>query len=229
VIVQTTPYSFLNKTIRVLVSHPIEKVRLTIKKSLSEYPLYDIIEKLTAKESERVLLEKKVHVCFSDCSSEEISLLKNNKNTFFIAIDLGRSALDGFQFSHEGGWELIPIDYMVPEILQEKARYYGLLNIINPFYENDRRLINRSTRILFQKEPENVTEWAMKLEKTERYLRMIWEHMPVRPKTLHFIYKMYTGAFRFYDTGKLSKDYKVVSEYFFKKKPHILDYINRRV
>jgi len=232
--VESHPYSFLDGTIGILVVDDDKTVFEYIQRLLRPMKLYSLSYASSNYDAVNVLRShKRFHLCIAD-----LGLLDMEDDEFYIVrhyaqkcaaviftdskspakgatcIQLGARAV------YEKG------DSFDPEQFTHDIRMYALLNMINyRYYDNCADTLGLATKILFEKKPKNVTEWADLMRISDRQLRRLWHtDESIGAKYTLFLFYLYTQAFEYYNkviqnsghflTPQDSSEYSKFANYF---------------
>jgi DNA-binding NarL/FixJ family response regulator len=247
--IDTTPYYFLNKLVRILLVDSDPRSLKSLNDRLGMIRLFDVQAVPNARRALSLLQQpQRFHVCItelglSDVKDDEFLILKQyHRHVSCIVLTNSTSPEKGFLANEYGAKALFEKKREL-----EYARFvkminqYALLNIINPRHRtgiNDP--LNHSTDVLFGKSPEFVTQWALEMGVTDRELRYIWtKNLGANTKIILFMYQVFQRAFRYYESslrrvgedplgdGKLvaEEEYRRHEEYFHLHRSLICDYI----
>lgn len=238
-------YYFINGSVNLLVVDDDPRVLKILNEKLAPLSLYSVKcapDSRTAVE----LLEspERFHVCVADLGlkdkeDDEFYLLKRfHRHVSFVILTGASSPRKGFLAAKHGAKALMEksgeLDY---GSFVRMLNRYALLNIINPRYQaHGKDPLSVSTRVLFEKSPTFVTDWALEMGVTDREIRHIWKrNLGANAKIILFMYQLFRGAFTYYehflepdfdgaDTA-VPEDYRRREEYYHCHRSTICDYI----
>lgn len=226
---QNENFEFLKGTIRLLICSAVSDAHTVLLPIFSAVPLYDVSVLSSTQEAIRALAERRVHLCLLDCSEERLVILKKFRYISFVGICNNEASSIGFKYAQERVQDMITFADLNKFETEQRLHNHALRNIVNPYYGDKIGLLNVATDILIEKRPENITRWALEMQKTERHMRNIFANLKCQVKLVHFIFTTYAQALAYYQTGKVPNKYKNIVEYFFSHRSRILDYIHRKV
>ncbi len=168
-------------------------------------------------------------VYFASTNARALELLKSGKRFHVCIVDLGITDMEGDEFyllRHYGRHSSIVVLTGSPSpqkgaaciqlgarAVFEKGKEFNaglflravnkmaLVNIVNHrFNEWSSDTINIATRILFEKHPASVTEWADNLRISDRQLRNLWHsNLGFGAKHVLFLFNCFSKAFEYYE------------------------------
>jgi hypothetical protein len=193
---------------------------------------------------------ERYHACvcdfgLADVKDDEFHLLRTySRHAAFVMLTGAPSAEKGFTAASLGAKAVVQksagFDYLR---FARRVNYYALLNIINPRHRvGARDSLTTSTEVLFAKNPDFVTNWAIELGVTDRELRYIWKkNLGANAKIILFIYQVYRKAFAYYeerlalrlkggdpgedDSASSTDEYRRYEEYYHMHRSTICDYL----
>jgi CheY-like chemotaxis protein len=200
-------FSFLDKTLNILVVDDDWMILDLLREILSPVHLYNVITANSTKEANAIISsEKRIHVCImdlglSDIDHDEFYLLKNFAPYVSFLVNTGSiNPAQGFKCKQYGAKHLISKGSLSGiegiELVREINRQ-ALYNIINPsFSENIFDTLNFATEMLFKKSPDSVTGWALEAKITDRELRNLWTNkVGIMARQALTIFHLYSIAF----------------------------------
>ena len=175
-------YDFLDKTLNALVVDDEWISQALVSELLSHVNIFEISTASRCAEAVTVLRSRRIHLCIldlgiNDIDNDEFYLLRTYAKTCSIIV------LTASTSPQKGG---LCMELGARAILEKRAPFdnrtfiinsnrYALLNIINPYYrERAGDTLGLTTKVLFEKDPRSVTEWADCLRITDRQLRNLW-------------------------------------------------------
>ena len=200
-------FSYLDKSLNVLIVDDDWAILDILKETLSPVNLYNIIITNTAKEASEIISSRnRIHVCIMDLGlmdvdHDEYYLLKNFAPFVSFLVHTGSvNPAQGFKSKQYGAKHLITKGSMTAiegiELVQEINRQ-ALYNLINPSYsETVFDTLNYATEILFKNSPDSVTLWASEAKITDRELRNLWKNkIGIMARHALTIFQLYSLAF----------------------------------
>jgi CheY-like chemotaxis protein len=204
----TNPFSFLNKTVNVLIADDSSAIVAMLEGMLDIRELYSVSSAGSTAEA-LALLEtdkKRYHVCLFDLGLDDIEhnefyLLDQYRKTLpFIIISCREELEKGFECSRHGAKTIIR--KASPDF--EKRLFcainkFALESILCPgYHENPSPIICRCMEGLLKTKPGLVKEWAENLNIAERYLRNEWMgYAGVNAKHSLCIFHLFSWAFKY--------------------------------
>lgn len=204
------PFSFLDGTLNILIieDDPISKD--LIEDLLCAEPVYTVY---SAESSQKALELLKSGLRFhllimdlglSDIQNDEFFILKQYAHHCSIIVLTGSSSpykgATCIKLGARGVFEK-GSDLNLKELLQS-IHLNTLISIINHrFNENNIDTINLAIKILFEKKPASVTEWADYMRISDRQLRNLWHNgSGTSAKYTLYLYTLFHSAFSYYHT-----------------------------
>lgn len=150
---------------------------------------------------------KRFHVCIldlgiCDIDNDEFFILRNYSAHCSIVVRTGSdSPLKGANSIQLGAKAVLEKGkrFILKDFYKTICKY-ALINIVNYRYsELSSDTLCFATKVLFEKNPESVTEWAERMRITDRQLRNLWRTcMGFSAKQILFLYHLYQDAFNYY-------------------------------
>lgn len=203
-----SPFSFIDNTINLLLVDDDPHTLELLKEIFSLIPLYSIYSADSSVSALAFLRSgKRFHVCIldlglADIENDDFYILKQYANHCSILILTGStsplkgatSVLLGAKAVFEKGVCFDSRSFL------ETVNYYALINIVNHRYkESSGDTLNLATKVLIEKKPQSVTEWAELMRITDRQLRNLW-HVSAGFSAKHilFLFILLSKAFSYY-------------------------------
>ncbi len=202
------PFSFLDNILNILIIEDDPHSMTLIKDILSEQYVFCIHTAVSSQEALNLLKSgKRFHICImdlglSDIQNDEFYILKQYSQHTSIIVLTGSSSpqkgaiciKNGARGVFEKGTALNIIDFL------QAIHHNTLISIINHRYnEYNPDTINLATKILFEKKPSSVTEWADYMKISDRQLRNLWHNgSGFSAKYTLSIYTLFSTAFTYY-------------------------------
>jgi DNA-binding NarL/FixJ family response regulator len=240
------PFYFLDKSVSVLIADDDEAIRTLISDVLKPVRTYSVRTTTCAADAEDVLKKpERTHVCIldlglSDLHNDEFHLLRTYAPRIsFIVFTGSTSPAKGYAARELGAKDIIEksANFSQSAFLKTVNRL-SLLNIINPQYRKDSDTLSLSTDLLFEKSPNNVSQWAIQMGITDRELRHIWrKNLGANAKIILSIFQLFSAAFAYFEKVALAGSerdvkilntatYKRLEEYYHMHRSTITDFIS---
>lgn len=245
------PFYFLEKTVNALLVDDDPGILSMLVETVAPLRLYNINTATSTRKAQPFLEPGgRIHMCvldlgLADVRDDEFYLLKSySKLVPFVVLTGALSAGKGFAAGQLGAKDVIQkgpgFDLFG---FVKRMNHLTLLHIINPRYRPEAKdSLNQSTKVLFEKSPEFVTDWAVEMGITDRELRYIWKrNLGANAKIILFIYQVYRRAFDYYEKNLLdtrpsgrgadelpryhADDYRRMEEYYHLHRSTICDYL----
>lgn len=202
------PFAFINDSVNVLLVDDDSDASELLRDIFSLAPIYV------------------VHSASSSCDA--LSLLRSGKRFHVIILDLGLSDVfnDEFyllrQYAHNSSMIILTgsnspskgatcIQMGARSVIEKGAQFNtrkfietvnfnSVINIVNSRYSNNNaETLNFATKVLFEKMPKSVTEWADCMRITDRQLRNLWHTgSGYSAKQVLVLFTILTQTFRYY-------------------------------
>ncbi len=210
-----TYFDFLQKSISLLVIDDDQSQLDFYEEMISGHPLYKVTKASSAKDAEQKLKSSfHTHLCIldfgiDDVESDEYYLLKKYSHRLPIVIISGSADLErAFVASNLGAAGMIA---KPPEVTSQK--FWNTLNkafldnvILPATSQNTNPIFVSCCKIIQSYLPESVSDWAIKANITDTYLRRLWSDCyAFPPKHVLFLYRIYKQAFAYFDAHYLNK------------------------
>ncbi|MFP4164228.1 MAG: response regulator [Chitinispirillaceae bacterium] len=229
------PYGYLNGTLRVLVVEDDQTSAFLVNDILSFAPLYFVEQVSTCTSaSDKLSSASRYHVAvldlgIRDVHNDEFHILKQFSKEVSVIVFTGSdsprkgawSMILGAKAVVEKGASLDAFDFF------RTVNRCALINIINRSYTETggSGTLWTATRVLLEKKPATVNEWAEMMGITDRQLRNVWNTGGLPgARNVIFLHQLYSRAFSFYensfngasDQSKLleSNEYQRFTEYY---------------
>lgn len=204
------PFSFLDGILNILLIEDDPISKSLIEDLLSVEPVYTVHSAQSSQKALELLKSGlRFHICLmdlglSDVQNDEFFILKQYAQHCSIIVLTGSS-------SPTKGATCIKLGargvFEKGSALNLKELLYSihlntLISIINHrFNEYNIDTINLATRILFEKKPATVTEWANYMRISDRQLRNLWHNgSGTSAKYTLYLYTLFHSAFSYYHT-----------------------------
>jgi CheY-like chemotaxis protein len=204
------PFSFLDGILNILLIEDDPISKSLIEDLLSVEPVYTVYSAQSSQKALELLKSGlRFHICLmdlglSDVQNDEFFILKQYAQHCSIIVLTGSS-------SPTKGATCIKLGargvFEKGSALNLKELLYSihlntLISIINHrFNEYNIDTINLATRILFEKKPATVTEWANYMRISDRQLRNLWHNgSGTSAKYTLYLYTLFHSAFSYYQT-----------------------------
>lgn len=205
--IDKTCFSFLDKTLNVLVIDDDPIILDLLRETLSLNSLYTVITTDTAAKAKAIICsDQRIHVCIMDLGLDDIDrdeyfLLKTFGPYISFLVHTGSSdPAQGFKSKQYGAKHLITkrISSLNDIALIKSINYYALLNIVNYAYnENVFDTLKHATDMLFKNTPSTVSQWAIDAGITDRELRYVWkEKIGLMARYALTLYHAFSLAFK---------------------------------
>jgi CheY-like chemotaxis protein len=202
------PFSFLDNILNILIIEDDPDSMALIKEILSEQSVFCIHSAMSSQEALNLLKSgKRFHICImdlglSDIQNDEFFILKQYAQHTSIIILTGSSSpqkgalciKNGARGVFEKGTSLNIREFLMA------IHHNTLISIINHRYnEYNPDTINLATKILFEKKPSSVTEWADYMKISDRQLRNLWHNgSGFSAKYTLSIYTLFSTVFSYF-------------------------------
>jgi CheY-like chemotaxis protein len=212
----TFPEDPLCKSVRILFIDDEKKQLQYYRDMVSGHAMYSVKTAGNAAEAQKFLnggSGDKPHLCvmdlgIDDIGNDEFFLLKKFASRVpFIIVSGSMDMERAFEASRLDAAAMIakPI-----QVLSEK--FWGTLSTvflnysIYPILNSGSNFVLKNCRdVLYNEEPETVSEWAAMASISDTYIRKLWaECFTYPPKYILFLYRMYKYSFRFHDAGYIA-------------------------
>lgn len=210
----TTYYEPLYKTINILAVDDSPEQLDFYTQFIAEHPLFSIVTANTAKSAEKIIhsgapISMGILDCgINDINKDEFYLLKRYHHKFPIIIISGASDMErGYEACRIGAAGLLskPLDVINNAFWDKFSKIFLDRKILPHLPDSSNPVIKECCRVLQDKFPETVAEWAAHVRVTESYLRRLWtESFSVPPKHVLFIYRLYKNALDYCNSEYLS-------------------------
>lgn len=202
------PFSFLDNVLNILIVEDDPDSMALVKEILSGQTVFCIHSAVSSQEALNLLKSgKRFHVCImdlglSDIQNDEFYILKQyGQHTSIIVLTGSSSPQKGAICIKTGARSVFEkgTSLNIREFL--KAIHHNtLISIINHRYnEYNPETINLATKILFEKKPSSVTEWANYMKISDRQLRNLWHNgSGFSAKYTLSIYTLFSTAFSYF-------------------------------
>ena len=202
------PFSFINDMLNLLIVDDTPSERNILSHLLEPATCYSLhFAGSNGKALEYLRSGKRFHVCIvdlgmTDVENDEFYLLKQYGNHSSIIVLTGStSPQKGARCVNLGARAVFDkgTPFNVRNLFVTLNRM-ALINIVNHRYnEWSSDSVNQATRLLFENEPESVTEWAEAMRISDRQLRNIWHTSSgFGAKHILFLYHCFKNAFDYY-------------------------------
>lgn len=222
-----TPFSFLEKTINVLIIQNDIDSTDYLSDLLGPMRVYNIISVNSCGAALKQLRSgKRFHVCItdlgmSDVENDEFYILRQYANHCSIIVYTGSKSPRKGALSIKLGAKEVFDKHERCAITDFVAivNRYALLNLVNHRYsETSGDTISLATKILFDKSPQSVTEWADFLRISDRQLRNLWASgSGFSAKNVLFIYTIYSTAFGYFTSRSESNSLSQAVDHTYRK------------
>jgi CheY-like chemotaxis protein len=202
------PFSFLDGILNILIIEDDPYSKSLVEDLLSEEPIYATHSAASSQEALELLRSgKRFHVCImdlglSDIQNDEFFILKQYAQHCSIIVLTGScSPQKGATCIKLGARAVFEkgTDLNLKELLRA-IHTNTLLSIVNHRYnEHNIDTINLATKILFDKKPSTVTQWADYMRISDRQLRNLWHNgSGFSAKYTLYLYMVFSAAFSYY-------------------------------
>ncbi len=236
-----TNFSLLEGTARILVLEDNPQSVDLIEDILDFVPIYMLYHAQSSAQAVKLISQtKRFHIALmdlgvNDLENDEFYILRRYCNNFPILIFTGSHSPEKGAGSVLMGAKAV-IDKKSPfDTLRfmKTLNHWTLIGMLNKGYdEKNWTTLNLATKILFEKMPATVTDWADLIRISDRQLRNLWE---AGAKSVLHLFHLYHSAFRYYEacyTGEKELMVKMELRYtksleFFKTHPDLLYSLTR--
>ncbi|HLV31840.1 MAG TPA: response regulator [Chitinispirillaceae bacterium] len=202
------PYDYIDNTINIMIIEDESFQAELITEILEPVQLFSLYTVTTNKEAVSLFRSgKRFHVCIldlgiSDIDNDEFYILRNYTNHCSVIVRTGSdSPKKGATCIQLGAKTVIEKGTMF-----DTCKFYqivsrnALLNIVNFRYnESSGDTLNLATKVLFEKNPDTVTQWADYMRITDRQLRNLWRTgSGFGAKQVLSLYHLFKDAFNYY-------------------------------
>jgi DNA-binding NarL/FixJ family response regulator len=206
-LLQNNPFSFLDKTISILIADDDLLLLDLYKAYLTAYPLYRISYAATSHEAQALLSSKqRFHVCImdlgmNDVNNDEFFLIKTYaKKTSFIVVTGKDSLKKGFEAKSLGALAALkkPLNLKNNELINEINSAFITSLLLPATQSNCKPVLKDAVDTFLTLRPKSVFAWAEATGIAQQYLGRIWEDCLVyNPKYIIRLSKVYAMAFSF--------------------------------
>ncbi|HEX2958769.1 MAG TPA: response regulator [Chitinispirillaceae bacterium] len=202
------PFSFLDNILNILIIEDDPESMALIKDILDGQTVFCIHTAVSSQEALNLLKSgKRFHICImdlglSDIQNDEFFILRQYAQHTSIIVLTGSSSPQkgaiciktGARGVFEKGTSLNIREFL------KAVHHNTLISIINHRYnEFNPDTINLATKILFEKKPASVTEWADYMKISDRQLRNLWHNgSGFSAKYTLAIYTLFSTAFSYF-------------------------------
>ena len=250
--VNHNPFHFLHGILNILIIDDMEQILDILEELFADAKIYSTYRAKTCKEAEDLIKSgKRFHLCLldlgiSDIGGDDLYLLKQYaKKIPFVIFTSREVSKKAFACSDNGAKELLKKSEMQPfDSFLNQINQILFENLINPKYlksENE-ETIQRYLKVLHDKNPKSVDEWAKEVGVNKSGLRKICkQRLNCKTKNVLFVYRLFGYVFNFYEkiiavNYKLradydneiinDKDYQKMETYFLFHKKEVLEMIS---
>ncbi|KMQ51036.1 hypothetical protein CHISP_1959 [Chitinispirillum alkaliphilum] len=198
-------FEFLRESIRVLVVEDNPQSYTLVEAVLENSPLYKIEQAVSSADAAKKFSNSnRLHVCLldlgmTDIDNDEFYILRRYNTCCPILVFTGSgSPGKGAESVFLGARAVIekksPFD---TSHFLKTVNHWALMGILNKSYdEKNWTTLSLATKILFEKAPHSVTEWADYIGITDRQLRNLWG---CGAKSVLHLFHLYSNALFFYE------------------------------
>ena len=205
---QINPFSFLDKSISILIADDDALLLDLYKAYLTMYPLYSVSYATSSHTAKKLLSsKKKFHVCImdlgmDDVNNDEFFLIKKFVNkTSFIVVTGNDSLKKGFEAKSLGALAALkkPLNLKNDELIND-INYAFINSLLLPATQsNCKPVLKEAVATFLTLRPKSVAAWAEAAGIAQQYLGRIWEECLVyNPKYIIRLSKVYALAFSFF-------------------------------
>lgn len=221
------PFSFLRKTIKILIHNTSKHTTEGILQTISDNPIYDISIVDYIKDLAIALDSKRYHVGILGSSEEETAFLRRNYKTFYLIVPTDTSFHAGFKCAIAGAKGYFDSFSGGTDKLKDLIWHTAILNILNPLYSNHNGYLAKSTEAIMSKDIRLATDLSKSLQVTERHLRNVWKILSITTKKAVMIHNTYKDAYDYLERNKFKRDiYNKQKDFFMRHKKEIFKYIS---
>jgi hypothetical protein len=197
-------FCFLNKTIAILLVDNAPGGMAQLNRELSVFEMFDVMAVQTALEAAEILSTKRVHLCISELTVDDINndpyfLPKTfSPITRFIAVSGKQSCSEGSRAACSGFVEVYDKPFK-GQTMRSAIFRNAIINILAPSpLSSSSEAFFRSLSVLMDASPDKVEAWAHAIGIATCTLRELWDKRGIAPKEAIFIWHLYKAAFSYY-------------------------------
>jgi DNA-binding NarL/FixJ family response regulator len=177
-------FSFLERSIRILVVDDEPALVDVYLEHLNDYPLYNATHAFSAKMADSILSKSHgCHVCLldlgmNDLNNDEYYLIKKySPKTSFIIVSARDSLEKGFKAGSCGALAAMkkPVDFFKLDIFDRINEAFSRSIVMPEKINRCKPVIRTAVDVLIATRPDSVQQWAESVGVDERYLRKVWE------------------------------------------------------
>lgn len=244
----------LCKSVSILFIDDEEKQLRYYRDMVSGHALYSVKTAGNAAEAQKILNSSsrdKPHLCvmdlgIDDIGNDEFFLLKKYAlRVPFIIVSGSMDMERAFEASRLDAAAMIakPIQVLSEKFWSTLSTVFLNYSIYPILNSGSNSILKFCRDVLYNEEPESVSEWATLASISDTYIRKIWaECFTYPPKYMLFLYRMYKYSFRFHDaryvadlmgtdfpevSSEIVEQYKQMIKYYLQNKSE-LDQIRDR-
>ncbi len=203
-----TDISFVNGMINLLIVDDNPDILGFLKELFSSLPIYKVHSAANSGDALSILRSgKRFHVCvldlgLCDIENDEYYLLRLYAHHSSVIVLTGsNSPVKGATCIQLGARSVVEkgVNFN-PHKFLELVNNYAIINIVNFRYnDSSGETLNLATRILIEKEPPSVTDWASFMRITDRQLRNLWHNgSGFSAKHILFIFTFLKQVFQYF-------------------------------
>lgn len=201
----------LYKSVTILFIDDEEKQLQYYRDMVSGHALYTVKTAGNASEAQKYLngaTGDKMHLCvmdlgIDDIGNDEFFLLKKYASRVpFIIVSGSMDMERAFEASRLEAAAMIakPIQVLSEKFWNTLSTVFLNYSIYPILNSGSNSILKFCRDVLYNEEPETISEWAMRASISDTYIRKIWaECFTYPPKYILFLYRMYKYSFRFHD------------------------------
>lgn len=225
-------FSALSQSVSILAVDDDSFLCVFYREALSQHPLYSVKTASSAQTALKMLQsEKPFHLCIldlgmDDVQDDEFYLLRHfSRKVPFVIISGTPDTERTFEACRIGAREMIAKPFELSSIhFWEKLSKTFLSYTILPDLSEVKPHHKAIYKVLVDKQPRTISQWAMMAGVTDTWLRKVWyEYCDCQPKRVLFLYRLYNLAFDYHNHRQLCEmDEKML-------KPRTLKTYSRRM
>jgi CheY-like chemotaxis protein len=201
----------LGKSVSILFIDDEEKQLRYYRDMVSGHALYSVKTAGNAAEAQKILnggCGDKPHLCvmdlgIDDIGNDEFFLLKRYASRVPFVIVSGSMDMErAFEASRLDAAAMIakPIQVLSEKFWSTLSTVFLNYSIFPILNSGSNPVLKFCRDVLYNEEPETVSEWATLASISDTYIRKLWaECFTYPPKYILFLYRMYKYSFRFHD------------------------------
>lgn len=200
------PFYYLRKTIRLLIVDDDRGTREILNEFFNEQELFSVSTVSSSSEADIFLKNSFFHVCLLDLGlwdrdNDQFFLLRKYRNTQFIIISGSLDLQHGFSAAQLGARYAVKKPFQPDNLLHIVSETILKYVIVRDRDVISDQVIYTARRVLLEKEPSSISDWARLTGIDETYLRRKWNNWyNIQPKISFYLFKIYHAALKYLQT-----------------------------